>query len=126
MKELEAQAEESEDLEEETTGNQPWIRADTVVTTDFTMVGKVSLMQFEIASKYGPLNVALADVQRGLRDSGAREAFRKNVTVAGDSIAQRSFKTSGVRVQAGDKIIVRADGNLVMTPWGSNASTGPD
>lgn len=127
LKELEAQAEEAENLDdEEAAVDQPWIRHDTVVTTDFTVVGKVSPKQFEIASKYGPLTVALADVSRGERDSGARESFRKNVTVAGQNIAQRSFKTSGVRVQAGDKITVRADGNVVMTPWGSNAATGPD
>jgi hypothetical protein len=29
-------------------------------------------------------------------------------------------------VQAGDKIIVRAEGNVIMSPWGSNAATGPD
>jgi hypothetical protein len=126
LKEFEAQSEEQDDLDEEDTAQQPWIRPDTVVTTDFTVVGKVSPKQFEIASKYGPLTIALADVANGERDSGARESYRKSVTVGGDSIAQRSFKSSGVRVQAGDKITVRAEGNVVMSPWGSNASTGPD
>jgi hypothetical protein len=126
LKEMEAQAEEAEELDEEETAAQPYIRLDTVVTTDFTVVGKVSPKQFEIASKYGPLNVALADVTRGERDSGAREAFRKSITVAGQNIAQRSFKTSGIRVRAGDKISVRAEGSIVMSPWGNNAASGPD
>jgi hypothetical protein len=128
LKEIEAQASESEefDEEEDAAASQPWIRADTVVTTDFTVVGKVSPKEFEVASKYGPLTIALADVARGERDSGAREAFRRTVTVAGQNIAQRSFKTSGVRVQAGDKITVRAEGNIIMSPWGGNAATGPD
>ena len=44
----------------------------------------------------------------------------------GTNIAQRGFKSTGVRVEAGDKIVLRADGNVIMSPWGSNAATGPD
>jgi len=126
LKELEEQNQEAEDLDEEASPDRPWIRLDTVVTSDFTVVGKVTPKQFEIASKYGPLTVQLADVQKGERESGARESLRRSVTVEGANIAQRSFKSTGVRVQAGDKITVRADGNVIMTPWGSNAATGPD
>ena len=72
------------------------------------------------------LTVQLADVQKGERETNARESLRKSVTVEGTNIAQRSFKSSGVRVQAGDKITFRADGNMIMSPWGSNAATGPD
>jgi hypothetical protein len=46
--------------------------------------------------------------------------------VDGSNIAQRSFKSTGVRVQAGDKIVLKAEGSLVMSPWGSNASANPD
>jgi hypothetical protein len=125
IKELEAAAEEAGD-DEEGTVEQPWIRFDTVVTTDFTVIGKVSPAEFTIQSKYGPLNVKLADVRMAARDSGVKEAFRKTVTVEGNNIAQRGFKSTGVRVEAGDKIILRADGNVIMSPWGSNAATGPD
>jgi hypothetical protein len=124
IKELEEQNQEAEDLDEG--GSQPWIRLDTVVTSDFTVVGKVTPKEFEIASKYGPLTVQLADVQKGERDAGAREALRRSVTVEGTNVAQRGFKNTGIRVQAGDKIVFRADGNLIMSPWGSNAATGPD
>jgi hypothetical protein len=126
LKEIEEQSQEAEDFDEEGGGDRPWIRLDTVVTSEFTVVGKVTPKEFEIASKYGPLTVALADVQKGERDSGVREALKRNVTVEGNNIAQRSFKSTGVRVQAGDKIIVRAEGNVIMSPWGSNAATGPD
>jgi hypothetical protein len=125
LKELDAQAEEAGDDDEVTT-EQPWIREDTVVTTDFTVIGKVSPGEFTIQSKYGPLNIALADVLSGVRDLGTKEPFHRNVTVDGSNIAQRSFKSTGVRVEAGDKIVVRADGNVVMSPWGSNAMAGPD
>jgi hypothetical protein len=126
IKELEEQNQDAEDLDEEGAGAQPWIRLDTVVTSDFTVVGKVTPKEFEIASKYGPLTVALADVEKGEREAGVRESLRKSVTVEGANIAQRSFKSSGIRVQAGDKITFRADGNVIMSPWGSNAATGPD
>jgi hypothetical protein len=125
IKELEAAAEEQGD-DEEATAEEPWIRLDTVVTTDFTVVGKVSPPEFSIQSKYGPLNIKLADVKMAAREVAARESLRKTVTVDGSNLAQRTFKSSGIRVEAGDKITVRADGNIIMSPWGSNAATGPD
>jgi hypothetical protein len=36
------------------------------------------------------------------------------------------FKSTGIRVQAGDKIVLKAEGSVIMSPWGSNAATGPD
>jgi hypothetical protein len=125
LKEFEEASEESSD-DEEGMAEQPWIRQDTIVTTDFTVVGKVSPKEFTIQSKYGPLNVQLADVKLASRDQGAKESLRKSVTVEGTNIAQRSFKSTGVRVEAGDKIVLKADGNIIMSPWGSNAATGPD
>lgn len=126
LKELDELAEEQDEFEEGEQADQPWIRLDTVVTTDFTVVGKISPAEFTVRSKYGPLRVALADVRSGERPSGVKEPLRKNLTVAGENLAQRSFKNSGIRVQAGDKITVRADGSIVMSPWGSNAASGPD
>jgi hypothetical protein len=125
LKEFEAAAEEGGD-DEEGPIEQPWVRLDTVVTTDFTVVGKVSPKEFTIQSKYGPLQVALADVQMAARDAGTKESLRKSVTVEGTNIAQRSFKSTGIRVEAGDKIVLKAEGNIIMSPWGSNAATGPD
>ncbi len=126
LKELEEQAEDQEDSDEASAADRPWIRLDTVVTSDFTVVGKVSPSEFTVQSKYGPLTVALADVRSGERPSGEKESLRKNLTVSGQNLAQREFKNSGIKVQAGDKISVRADGSIVMSPWGSNAASGPD
>lgn len=125
LKEFEAAADEGGD-DEEAPVEQPWVRLDTVVTTDFTVVGKVSPKEFTIQSKYGPLQVALADVQMAAREAGAKESLRKSVNVEGTNIAQRSFKSTGIRVEAGDKIVLKAEGNIIMSPWGSNAATGPD
>jgi hypothetical protein len=124
IKELDEQAEQAAD--EETAAEQPWIRLDTLVTSDFTVVGKVSPNEFQVTSKYGPLTVQLADLKLGERQTAVRESLRKNVTVDGSNIAQRSFKSTGIRVEAGDKINLKAEGTVVMTPWGSNAAASPD
>lgn len=124
LKEFEEAAEEEE--EDSAAAATPWIQLDTVVTTDFTVLGKVTPQDFTIDSKYGPLKVALGDISKGEREVGAKESFRKNFTVPGDALAQRGFKSTGIRVQAGDKINVKADGSIVMSPWGSNARSGPD
>jgi hypothetical protein len=126
LKEMEELTEEQSDEFEEGAAEQPWIRLDTVVTTDFTVVGKVSPGEFTMESKYGPLNIQLADVQMAERDTGVKETFRRNITVAGENLAQRGFKNSGIRVQTGDKIAVRAEGSIVMSPWGSNSMSTPD
>ncbi|WP_254507029.1 hypothetical protein [Anatilimnocola floriformis] len=125
LKEMEEAAEERADDEDHSV-EQPWIRLDTVVTSDFTVVGKVSPSEFKVAAKYGDLTVKLADVRRAEREVSMKESFRKSLTVAGENLAQRSFKSTGIRVQAGDRITFKAEGSIVMSPWGSNASSGPD
>ncbi|MGI8978897.1 MAG: hypothetical protein ACR2FY_06700 [Pirellulaceae bacterium] len=126
LKEMEEAAEELADDDSGSASASPWILLDTVVTTDFTVLGKVTPQDFTIASKYGPLNIALGDITKAERESGARESYRKNMSVGGDVLAQRGFKSSGIKVQAGDKIVVKAEGSIVMSPWGSNAHSGPD
>lgn len=126
LKEIAEAAEEASDDEKAGTISQPWIRLDTVVTTDFTVIGKVQPQEFTITSKYGPLKIALGDIARAERESGTRESLRKSLSVSGNSLAQRGFKGTGIRVQVGDKIILKADGNIVLTPWGSDALSSPD
>ena len=126
LKEIEEAAEEASDDEKGNVVSQPWIRLDTVVTTDFTVLGKVQPQEFTIDSKYGPLKIALGDIVRAERETGTRESLRKSVTVSGNSLAQRGFKGTGIRVQAGDKIVLKAEGSIVLTPWGTNAQSSPD
>ena len=126
IKELDEAAEDQADDESEGAGDTPWIQLDTVVTSDFTVLGKVMPQEFSIDSKYGPLKIALGDVSKAEREVGGRESLKKNMTVGGDTLAQRGFKISGIRVQAGDKITVKAEGSLVLSPWGSNARSGPE
>ena len=125
LKELDEQAEQQAD-DDPSAVQQPWIRFDTLVTTEFTVTGKVSPQAFQISSKYGPLTIQLADIKEGERQIAVRESLRRNLSVDGSNIAQRSFKSSGIRVQVGDKIRLTAEGSVVMSPWGSNAAASPD
>lgn len=119
--------EQAAELEEENgASGQPWIRQDTVVTHDFTVVGKVTPDQLTVTSKFGTLNVAIADLIRAERSEDTKTSMRKNVAVEGTNLVQRSFKSSGIRVQAGDKISIKADGLITMTPWGGEQQSTPD
>jgi hypothetical protein len=127
LKDFEQQAEESsEDEDGEEKSNQVWINQDTVETTDFTVIGKISPAEFKMTSKYGPLTIALGEIVSASRPTDARESLRRSVTVPGQNLAQRSFKGTGLRVQAGDRVTITASGNITMSPWGSNASSGPE
>jgi hypothetical protein len=127
LKEFEQAVEESsEDEEAESQQTKAWINDDTVETLTFTVIGKISPPEFELASKYGPLRVKLGDIVSASRPTDARESMQRSVTVSGQNLAQRSFKSTGIRVQAGDRVTITASGNITMTPWGGNSVTGPD
>ena len=104
---------------------QNWIRPDTVVTTDFTVLGKISPQSFNIVNQYGQLTVQLADIRTASRGIAARPEINRSLSVDSQHLAQRGFKDSGVRVQRGDRVKLSASGTIIMTPWGGAAST-PD
>jgi len=124
-KELEELADEYDEFEESNV-EKSWIRGDTIVTTDFTIIGRIAQDSFTVTSKYGPLSVQLSDVQMADRPVGEKGEMRKALSVNGTNLAQLSYKTSGIRIEKGDKITVRADGQLTMSPWGSNTMSTPD
>lgn len=127
LKDFEQQTEESSDEEDgDAKSNQPWINEDTVETTDFTVTGTISPAEFKMTSKYGPLTIALGEIVTASRPLDVRESTRRSVNVPGQNLAGRSFKATGVRVQAGDRVTITSSGNITMSPWGSNASSGPD
>src|SRR5262249_46575572 len=107
-------------------GDSPLIRGDTVVTPDFTVVGKIATQQFKVNTKFGPLSMNLGDLRRGEKDAPGRESLRRSVTVEGTNLAQLGFKSSGVKVEKGDRITLKADGNIVMSPWGSETQSTPE
>jgi hypothetical protein len=117
-------------MEEEFQGdddsNQPLIHADQIETEDFVIVGKIDSAEFTVSSKYGPLQVQLADVQFADRAQGGSVVRRSSVSVTGQNFAQSDMKSTGIRVNRGDKVSIRASGSITMSPWGNQAVVTPD
>jgi len=116
-------------LDEETLTDSitaPLIRLDTIETDDFTIVGKIQQQSFAIATKHGSLEIGIADIQMGDRTWLTRSPLvRKTVEVQGNSFFQNSPTSTGLRVNRGDRISIRADGNVNWANWG-NISCTPD
>jgi hypothetical protein len=124
LSKLDELAEESDDP---TAGEQAWLRGDAIETDEFKVVGKIVPQSFTMESKYGTLAVKLGDIRNAKRDT-IEEAveIRRVFSVEGQYIAQVQFKDSKIRVQRGDRVNISADGRITMSPWGTNATTGPD
>ena len=106
LKEFEEQAEEESDDEEgNTKAERPWIKLDTIETTEFTVLGSIAPAEFKMSSKYGPLTIALGDVTKAERPMDVvAEEVRKLVSVPGQNLIQKGTRNTGIRVNAGDKI----------------------
>jgi hypothetical protein len=120
--------EEAEDDEEdpEFAARPVLISQDTVETTMFTVVGKISPKTFTVQTQFGQLTVALTDIRRGERDVAEKPEIRKSFQVTGNELVLVNYKNSGVRVQRGDRVTIAADGKIMMTPWGNNQFSTPD
>lgn len=102
------------------------VRLDHIVTERFTIAGKIKQDQFTIASKFGELSVKLRDIKAVERVSTDQPEIRKSLSVAGTDMTCKGYKKTGIRVNRGDRIIISAEGNITMSPWGSNSVTGPN
>ncbi len=130
LEELDELSPEEEDPFEDSAGlplpQGPLIKRDTIETTEFTIVGTIVQQVFEVESRYGALKVKLADIRRAERPSSDRGEIRKSLSVDGANLVQKQYKDSGIRLEKGDRVLVIADGNLVMSPWGNQAVVLPD
>ncbi|MCH8048406.1 MAG: hypothetical protein IID44_32320, partial [Planctomycetes bacterium] len=124
LAEFEKKQTEAEQLGDSTV--RSWVREDTVVTTDFTVLGKISPSTFQIQSQYGTLTTSLAKIERAVRTGLGRAEFSKTVDVSGQHLMQRGYKKTTIQVQRGDRVTVTASGNITMTPWGSGTRSTPD
>ncbi len=106
--------------------DQPFIRGDTIVTEEFSIVGKIVQNEFAVGSKFGNLVVNLTDIKMGDRSfiDDTKPEVRKSVTVSGTAFFQNKPATTKIRVNRGDKIVIRANGMVQWTNW--NTSSGPD
>jgi hypothetical protein len=122
-----AELEETEEEEElDPLVAKPWLPQDSLETTLFTVVGKISPQTFELQTQFGPLKVAIGDIRRGERELDLKPEIKKQLFVTGENLIQLAMQTSGVRIGRGDKVQITADGRLTMTPWGNNTFSNPD
>lgn len=111
---LDALIEDFEDVEQES--GQPLVVGDTVVTPDFSIVGKIKNDSFRVKNKFGLLTIQLADIRianRGMEQEP--DAIRKTVTVPGTAFFQTKSVSSGIRVNPGDRIEINATGIVNWT-----------
>lgn len=125
VKALLAELDDAEGADDDQTGIVRQER-DVVETTEFTVVGSILTSEFTIHSRYGSLTAKLADIQRAQRDAGRKPDVRKSFAVEGTNLVQRGLRNSSVRLEKGDRVTITADGQLMMTPWGNAAVSGPD
>jgi hypothetical protein len=103
------------------------IRDDTVRTMNFSVVGRILPREFQFHSKYGTLTVSLGDIRTATRDIGdGPENILRVIKVEGTHLAQLRFKNTRIRLKKGDRVSIRADGEIKMTPWGSSSKSSPD
>ena len=99
---------------------------DVIKTTSFTVWGKITNESFKLDSRYGLLNIDLADIRRAERDMGQASEISKKVEVAGRNQTYGEWASTGITVNRGDRISITAKGSITMTPWGSNRVSTPD
>lgn len=124
LKQIREAIDEQQEFSDEPSDAFSWIDGDTIVTDHFTIVGKIENQQFELTSRYGVLTVSLADVDYGTREWGGRGSASKTIKLAQANFVQRQMQSSGIRVERGDRISVKAEGMFNLVPWGQQS--GPD
>lgn len=102
------------------------IDEDELETAAFKVVGRLEPQAFAVETRFGTLRLTLADIRRAQRDQAARAEQRRTLTVSGANLTHGTYKVSGIQLQRGDRVVISADGTLVMAPWGNNATSTPD
>jgi hypothetical protein len=122
-----AELEEGDDDDDlDSSATKPWLAQDSLETSLFTVVGKISPQTFDLQTPFGPLKVAISDIRRGEREIEQKPEIRKTIAVRGENLIQLNMVATGVRLNRGDKLQITADGKLTMSPWGNNTFSTPD
>ena len=100
------------------------IRGDTLVTPEFAIVGKIVQQEFTVQSKFGQLKVQLGDIKKADRPfKTVAQEVKKTVTVGAEVFFQRSPLSTRIRVNKGDKIVIKGEGTVNWTNW--SKTSGP-
>lgn len=101
------------------------IDGDTIETPGFTIVGKIQEDRFRLKTKFGPLSVPISDIKMADRVfKKARDEIRKTVEVGGEAFFQRQTVSTKIRVNKGDRILIKGEGIVQWTNW--STASGPD
>jgi hypothetical protein len=115
-----------ENAQEELDEGPRLIPQDSVQTARFTAVGRLPSQQFKIETRFGDLTVTWADVVHFENfDPDSLPDARKVLAVDATNLVQTKFKSSGIKVQPGDRIIVQAGGQIARSTSKTYTST-PD
>lgn len=104
---------------------ETWIREDTIETVEFTIVGKVSPETFTVNNRFGTLTIDL-DYITSIERGEESEDVRKSLTVPATYLVHptlQNFRSTGILVEKGDRVSVRADGRIVRSGSSSYFST---
>ncbi len=102
------------------------IDADRVAVAHFAVIGKVGRDTLTLSTDYGELTVGLGKIERLQIARPADPVTQAQVEVSGDHKAMIDHLKTGVRVNPGDRVTIRATGRITMTPWGNGAFSIPD
>jgi len=122
--ELEVMALDESDFDTEVV--HPLIDGDAVETRQFTVIGQIEQQDLRVQTPYGELALRLSDIRRVDRPSPEGQIVRRTVTVEGANFIQNNTRSTGLQVKIGDTLVFRADGQIVMAPWGNNQFSTPD
>ena len=106
---------------------EPIRKRDTIVTTEFTIIGTISPKTFTVNNRYGKLVVNLADIDLVSRKAEKQpKVVRKELAVEGANVVPRQFKNSRIRLRRGQRVAIKAGGTVTLSPWGEHAVCTPD
>jgi hypothetical protein len=99
---------------------------DVIATTEFTIAGKIVPQSFQLTSDFGTLTMSVEDLVKADRDTGDPAEESRSLAVNEENFVNKTLKSTGLRVDKGDKIIIRASGQLQMSRWGPNVVASPE
>lgn len=98
---------------------------DELTSASFTMRGDVQPKKFDVKTRYGKVTVELDHLRELIRRESGRVAEKK-VEVTSANFCALEARECGLAVEKGERISIRAEGSLTMTPWGGNVTSSPD
>ena len=95
---------------------------DEVIARRFTIKGTIESSQFKINTKYGPLELKVADIVGVDFQSGGK--VERSLDIAGSKTVPQNWVASKVTLQKGQPLALRASGNLFVQNYNLSCGAG--